>query len=113
MYQLRVFGLMFINLTNYCQNVYLTFLLCIVTIFGDYLVSYTKIHVFQAIFDNVTHGIVGGLSWFIFRINYKSFSTRRTLIEVALTTLCASLIDLDHFVAARSFYLNVKHFLNV
>lgn len=99
---------MFFHFSNSFQNVYLTILLSVVCVVGDKLVNYTKIHLFQAIFDNTTHGCVSGLSWFIFRINYKNFSSKQTLLEVGLATLIASLIDLDHFLAAKSFHLKVK-----
>ncbi|KAJ8917197.1 hypothetical protein NQ315_012689 [Exocentrus adspersus] len=93
-------------------NVYLTLLLGLVAVLGDYVVSVSKIHLFQAVFDNATHALIGGLSWFIVCINYKrELGSFRILLETACCTFLASLIDLDHFAAAKS--LNLKDATNL
>ncbi|KAJ8985766.1 hypothetical protein NQ317_014419 [Molorchus minor] len=84
------------------STTYLTILLALVAIVGDYIVYHTKLHFFQALFDNTTHALIGALSWFMVCLHFKSSSAFYTLLEVAACAFVASLIDLDHFVAARS-----------
>lgn len=86
---------------------YLTLLLAIVAITGDYIVSHSRLHIFQAIFDNVTHCVIGGLSWFLVCIICKRYNSYQTLLEVAVCALVSSLIDIDHFIVAKSIYLKV------
>lgn len=92
-------------------NVYLTFLLGIVAVLGDYIVAHTQLHIFQAIFDNATHGVIGGLSWFLICINYKKeLSSSYVVLETAACSFLSSLIDVDHFIAAKSLNLTVISF---
>ncbi|VEN43758.1 unnamed protein product [Callosobruchus maculatus] len=86
-------------------------LLGLIAVVGDYLVKHTNLHLFQAVFDNTTHAIIGGLTWFIFCLKYKNSNTLQSLAEVALCTIISSMIDLDHFVAARS--LNLEDATNL
>lgn len=89
-------------------NIYITFLIAITAILGDYIVSLSKIHIFQAIFDNATHAIIGGLSWFLICINYKKeLSSSYVILETGICSLLSSLIDVDHFIAAKSLNLKV------
>ncbi|CAH1964038.1 unnamed protein product [Acanthoscelides obtectus] len=88
-------------------------LLGLTAVVGDYLVLHTNLDLFQAVFDNATHAIIGGLTWFIFCLRYKNSNTFQNLAEVAVCATISSVIDLDHFVAARSLRLedatNLKH----
>ncbi|XP_028139609.1 transmembrane protein 267 [Diabrotica virgifera virgifera] len=86
---------------------YLTFLIFLTAIIGDYVVSYSKLHVFQALFDNTTHFLIGGLSWLIVCLNSKDVSHTEKIIEVVICSLISSLIDIDHFIEARS--INLKN----
>ncbi|CAH1381017.1 transmembrane protein 267 [Tenebrio molitor] len=86
-------------------NNYIIILLALVSTTGDYIVTHTKLHLFQALFDNATHAAIGGLSWFFVCINFKNRSHLQTLFEIGACAGIASLIDVDHFVSARSFYL--------
>ncbi|CAH0552671.1 unnamed protein product [Brassicogethes aeneus] len=86
-------------------NTYLTGLIGLLAVFGDYLVAHTNLHIFQAIFDNATHGIIGGVSWFLVRHNFKNVSAVDTINEVAACTFIACFIDIDHFLKAKSIYL--------
>lgn len=88
-------------------RLYLTVLLALIALVGDVLVSQSKIHTFQAIFDNVTHCMIGGLSWLLVCTYCKKLNYG-VMIEVAVCAVIASLIDLDHFAMARSFSLQVK-----
>lgn len=87
---------------------YLITLLILVAVTGDYVVQYSKLHIYRAFFDNITHAIIGGLSWLIVCLNFKNRYSSQTLFEIALCTLAGSFIDLDHFVTARSFNLKVS-----
>jgi hypothetical protein len=89
-------------------NNYIIILLALVSTTGDYIVTHTKLHLFQALFDNATHAAIGGLSWFFVCINFKNRSHLQTLFEIGACAGIASLIDVDHFVSARSFYLKVR-----
>lgn len=88
-------------------KLYVTILLGLVAVIGDYIVLHSKIHIFQAVFDNATHAIIAGLSWFLVCICCRKYNYTG-LIEVAISAICASLIDLDHFIVARSFHLEVQ-----
>lgn len=89
---------------------YLTLLLVIIAITGDYIVLHSRLHIFQALFDNATHSIIGGLSWVIVCNICKRYNSYQTICEVAVCALVASIIDLDHFIVAKSFYLKVSIF---
>ncbi|XP_044261838.1 transmembrane protein 267 [Tribolium madens] len=84
---------------------YVTILLALVSVTGDYVVSHTKLHLFQALFDNATHASIGALSWLYVCINFKNRSHFQSLIEIGLCAGVASLIDIDHFISARSIHL--------
>ncbi|XP_064214056.1 transmembrane protein 267 [Tribolium castaneum] len=92
---------------NFVVINYITILLALVSITGDYIVSHTKLHLFQALFDNATHATIGALSWLYICINCKNRSHTQTLIEIGLCAGIASLIDIDHFISARSVHLKV------
>lgn len=90
---------------------YLTCLILLTAITGDYVVAYSKLHVFQALFDNATHFLIGGLSWLIVCLYSKEVSTSGKILEVVCCSLLSSFIDLDHFIEARS--LNLKDATNL
>lgn len=96
------------NFVAVSLRLYLTVLLGLVAIIGDSIVSHSKIQIFQAIFDNATHSIIGGLSWFLVCVCSKKYNSG-VIVEVALCALIASLIDLDHFVVAKSLKLQVTN----
>ncbi|XP_031334175.1 transmembrane protein 267 isoform X2 [Photinus pyralis] len=75
------------------------------SVIGDYLVEHLRLHLHKALFDNITHALIGGISWLIVCMTFRNRYTLQTLIEIALCTVIASGIDLDHFYAARSFSL--------
>lgn len=90
-----------LGLTNY-----LTILLVLIATVGDYIVVHSSAELYKALFDNATHALVGGICWLIVAINHKQTQSAYAIYEVFLCTMIASLIDLDHFVAAKS--LNLK-----
>lgn len=61
----------------------------------------------RAVVDNFSHGMVGAMSWAMVVLVIPPCSLRQ-LAEVILCGLLASLLDVDHFIAARSFELKVK-----
>ncbi|XP_022914262.2 transmembrane protein 267, partial [Onthophagus taurus] len=82
-----------------------------VSIFGDVLAEQSQKELHKAFFDNATHAVVGGLSWLIVCVNQRSRSSFYTLLEVVVCTCIASLIDVDHFIVAKSF--NLKNATNL
>ena len=71
--------------------------------FNSVPIGFTK-----ALLDNSNHGFAGAISWLMVRCWQSSQILGRTvLMETSLTFAIASLIDLDHFIEARSIYLEV------
>ena len=85
---------------------------CILTVcyVGDYLLFSCQDPVIKAVSDNVTHGLVGALSWTIISFS-TSISVVSNLKNNAVWILTAGLlssgVDIDHFLAAQSFKLQV------
>lgn len=88
-----------------------TSLLGIVSCSGDRLVDNSKNNVLRASFDNLTHALIGGLSWILVLILSKK-TILPNIYSVVYCTAISSLIDLDHFVAAASFNLRVSPFFS-
>lgn len=86
----------------------LTFLLATVCIIGDNLPLITTGDLVNALVDNCTHSLVAVISWLII-LNYdlKSPVIINSLCELLLCGFFASVIDVDHFIMAKSFYLKV------
>lgn len=85
---------------------YLTSLLGLSTVAGDFLVvNFSKKHIYRALFDNTTHAIIGGLTWFMVCLNHRNKNSISTIIEICVCTAISSLIDLDHFITAKSLSL--------
>ncbi|KAK5650973.1 hypothetical protein RI129_002002 [Pyrocoelia pectoralis] len=89
----------------YSSHSFLILLLLLTAIIGDYIVDHSKLHLHRALFDNITHALIGGISWLVVCMVFRNRYTTQTLAEIALCTVIASCIDLDHFYAARSFHL--------
>lgn len=84
-------------------------LLVAVSLLGDHLVSRIhQKHAVKAICDNSTHFLIGGISWLIVCIN-TSFLQNHTqcLLEILLCAFIAAVIDVDHFISAKSLSLKV------
>lgn len=64
--------------------------------------SMQNVHL-RAIFDNVTHGIISFISWFI----VSEIRTRKDVIDAISSGIIACSLDVDHFVAAKSLKLQV------
>lgn len=93
--------------SSYHIQLYLGSLVAIVAVFGDIFVGYSSKEVVKAVFDNATHALIGGLSWLIVCLNYRNRSAYLSLLEISVSTLLSSLIDLDHFIVSRSLSLKV------
>lgn len=80
-----------------------------ICILGDYLVdiNHESLTV-KAIFDNVTHTTVGFLSAIILILqsNYRIIRTEQCFL-IVMSVLVSSLIDIDHFIIAKSLKLSV------
>nr|BAN20952.1 unkown protein [Riptortus pedestris] len=79
----------------------------LVAICGDKLLDKTRALLGRAIIDSFTHGLIGCLCWLVilFRAQYSRNYILNAIFEVVLSGFLASVIDLDHFIAARSFKL--------
>lgn len=76
---------------------------------GDNLVErFSNFAIFKAICDNFTHGLIGFLSAFLIVSELRDHVlwNERSLL-IAACTIVSSLIDIDHFIAARSWNLSV------
>lgn len=86
--------------------------LCLVTVcyVGDYLLFSSQDPVIKAVSDNLTHGLVGALSWTIITFS-SSISVVSNIKIHGLWILTAGLlssgVDIDHFLAAHSLNLEV------
>ncbi|XP_011687275.1 PREDICTED: transmembrane protein C5orf28 isoform X1 [Wasmannia auropunctata] len=75
------------------------------SILGDFGLRYGKNESARAAFDNATHATVGGLTWTLIVVLSRQ-SIARNLGSIFSCFLLASFIDLDHFVAARSWHIH-------
>ncbi|KAL3280018.1 hypothetical protein HHI36_017526 [Cryptolaemus montrouzieri] len=89
------------------QTFYAVGLIVAVSLLGDYLVSRNhEKHALKAIFDNSTHFLIGGISWLIVCINTSFLQNHiECLFQILLCAVIASIIDVDHFISARSLSL--------
>ncbi|XP_031846842.1 transmembrane protein 267 [Nomia melanderi] len=72
---------------------------------GDQGLRYGKTAASRAIFDNITHAIVGGLIWAVILTLLKRPLTQN-FRSIIWCTVLSSLIDIDHFIAAWSWKLS-------
>lgn len=84
-----------------------TLLIGIISITGDKLVEYEENLILRAVSDNLTHGLVAGLSWTLIVILSKE-SVALNILNIVVCSVLSSLIDLDHFIEAHSWKLNVS-----
>lgn len=90
-----------------------TILIGCVAIIGDGLVSLSNLHIYKALFDNSTHSLIGALTWLIITFRIKNNTLWLRTAEIMLCAFIASIIDLDHFIVARSWRLKVIFKINV
>lgn len=95
-------------------NIILTFSIFFSAALGDYLVfrsKYSNSHVFRAFCDTSVHGVIGFLSALLFFSQNYNISSQACIYNILFCTALSSLIDVDHFIVARSLYL--KDLLNL
>ena len=82
-----------------------------VAICGDKLLTKTDYFVYKALIDTFTHGSIGILSWAVVVFSSNSFRINNfnSSFEVFICGCIATLIDVDHFIAARSLNLQVRY----
>lgn len=103
---------MFLNSVFNVPKIALSILLGVISVLGDCLVDASKPsnHLLAAILDNLTHAFIGALSAFIIVVDYHD---RLTVLEqkilIVFGFLTAGLIDVDHFIQAKSFRLKVEN----
>lgn len=80
--------------------------ICVV---GDKLVELnSNSRILKAIFDNFTHACIGLVAFLIIVMSIKANLTRNEkIVLVFVCFLLSSLIDVDHFIAAKSWRLKV------
>ncbi|XP_015430695.1 PREDICTED: transmembrane protein C5orf28 [Dufourea novaeangliae] len=83
----------------------LTVAISICSIIGDQGLKNGKSTVSRAIFDNITHAIVGGLTWAVI-LNLSKKSLTQYFPSIVCCFLLSSFIDVDHFIAAWSWKIN-------
>ncbi|KAK0173420.1 hypothetical protein PV328_006618 [Microctonus aethiopoides] len=81
------------------------FLIGIISITGDTIIKNSDDIVIRAICDNLTHGLVAGISWLLITV-INQHSIIKNIPSIALCTAMSSLIDVDHFIEAQSWRLN-------
>lgn len=87
----------------------LTVLACLL---GDYLDEKTDHPLLRALCDNGTHALVGALSGISFVIHFHDKISNVTgWLMMFGCFACSSLIDMDHFIIAKSFSLEVIYYV--
>lgn len=94
---------------------FISIILGCVAAIGDKIVFKSKLsenQIYRAFADNIIHSLIGALSCIIYLIHEGIYYRRPTFwAYVAMATIMASFIDLDHFIVAKSFHLkDLKEF---
>ena len=78
----------------------------LICLLGDHLLSspVSKQPIVRAMVDSLTHGLVGGLSWAVVT---DIRMDRQRIIECIVCLGLAMAVDVDHFIAAKSFHFKV------
>lgn len=99
-------------ISNFISNkqLLLSFLLVFICLTGDWLVQHVHKSVHgKAIFDNLTHGLVGLISASIIIDKFTSKLTTNDQVFLVLACfIFSALIDVDHFIEAKSFHIKVR-----
>ncbi|XP_076245409.1 transmembrane protein 267 [Calliopsis andreniformis] len=96
---------MFLGKREVFSRVILTGAIGICSYIGDQGLEHSKSAVRRAIFDNVTHAIVGGLTWTVI-LNLSKKSLAQNFSSVLWCFFLSSFIDADHFIEAWSWKLS-------
>ncbi|XP_034838934.1 transmembrane protein 267 [Maniola hyperantus] len=95
-------------------NIVFMLLICATAYVGDYIVfksKYSSNQVFRAFADTSVHGAIGFWSALLFFSCGINVTTQAWLCNVLFCSAMSSLIDVDHFIVAKSF--NLKDIANV
>ncbi|XP_028171688.1 transmembrane protein 267 [Ostrinia furnacalis] len=95
-------------------NAFLTICLFSTALLGDYIVfksKYSNSFIFRAIADSTVHAGVGLFSSLLFFSRGQSILSNTCIYNVILCTIVSSLIDVDHFIVAKS--INLKDLTNL
>lgn len=91
------------------MRIIISTLVTLTCLLGDNFVELTQHPLLKALGDNATHALIGALSGIAFAIQFYEKTTHFFGWFLILTCFaCSSLIDLDHFVAAGSWSLEVN-----
>lgn len=90
---------------NIIFKIVLTILIGVTSFLGDICLKYVQSPVTRAISDNLTHALVGGLTWMLILILSKK-NLVQNLYGLFLSFALSSFIDVDHFLSARSWRLS-------
>jgi hypothetical protein len=88
-------------------SVFLTSLIGIVSFLGDKGLQNGKSEILRAISDNLTHAVVGGITWTLVIVLLKQ-SLIENVKNIVICFFMSSLIDVDHFITAGSWNINVS-----
>ena len=86
----------------------LEILLTCVCLLGDQLLFVLEEGLLKALSDNITHILIGVLSWFLIIFNLKISLTENiqtSLVQCTAAAAISSLMDIDHFIMAKSIHL--------
>lgn len=98
---------MFFGRKEVFLRIVLTGAIGICSFIGDQGLKHGKTAMSRAIFDNVTHAIVGGLTWAVI-LNLSKKPLIQNFSSIFLCFSLSSFIDIDHFIAAGSWKLSVS-----
>ncbi|CAG7817927.1 unnamed protein product [Allacma fusca] len=84
-------------------KVFCTFLLGTIPHMADYLNEFVYASLPRALLDNMTHVAIGVVSWIV--VEPSSIKVQRPSRSLIAVAVLSSLIDIDHFIAARSIHL--------
>ncbi|XP_035213979.1 transmembrane protein 267-like isoform X2 [Stegodyphus dumicola] len=89
------------------KQIVLFILLWMFSRIGDYVFYHDKVQkiaILLAVVDNLTHICLGAISWLIV-ISFENFTSEK-ITYILMCAFCAGAIDIDHFLAAKSFSLS-------
>ena len=93
---------------GFVLRAFLTSLIGLVSFLGDKGLQNGKSEIVRAISDNLTHATVGGITWALVLILSKK-SVLENVGSVIVCFFMSSLIDVDHFITAGSWDINVSN----
>lgn len=89
------------------KKVIMSIAIGLVSVIGDKNSEDQTNRLVSAVCDNGTHTLIGAFTWIAMFVMKTSNANIQFLCEVFFCGLLSSLIDLDHFVAAKSIHLKV------